>query len=83
MKLMIMKAVLQLALYFLLQNNRVQDVLDYVKDAEENLSNPFARRGHVYRKLKETEGDGGASTGDLNLALELGVRLYRLANQKK
>jgi hypothetical protein len=81
MKVAIVKMVLRVALYFLLQNNRVKDVLSLVDEAEKELSNPFARRGHVYRKLKETEGEK-TPTGDLNLALELGVSLYRLLDKK-
>jgi hypothetical protein len=81
MKVAIIKVVLRVALYFLLQNNRVKDVLDMVRQAEQDKDNPFARRGQVYRQLKETEGES-ARVSDLNMALEMGVGLYRLANKK-
>ncbi len=77
MKTVVIKMVLKAALYFLLQNSRVRDVLAFVKEAEEELNNPFARRGHVYRRLKETEGESKPKN-ELNLAVELGVGLYRL-----
>lgn len=77
MKIFFIKLLLNVALRLLLKHTRVKDVLDLVNEAEEEMNNPFARRGYVYRRLKERE-KGEASTGELNLVLEAGVNLYRL-----
>ena len=81
MKETIIKIVISIALHFLLQNTKVRDILAMVEDAELNKDNAFARRGQVYRQLKEREGDD-VRVSDLNMALELGVGLYRLINKK-
>lgn len=82
MKTVLLRLTLQIALTLLLKNTSVSRLLATVEDAARTLENNFARKGHVYRSLKELEGDQ-VTESVLNLAVEMGVVLMNLSQARK
>lgn len=76
-KLFFIRFAITFILSYLLNNTRIMDLLQLIQDAAREQTNDFARRGQVYRALKEREGEG-AQTQVLNVAVELGLLLAQL-----
>lgn len=80
MKTTLLIWVLRTALALLLNKTSIKELLALVKEAELMDANGFAKRGVVYRNLKEKETTN--STQLINTLVEMGVMLYRLYTRK-
>lgn len=81
MKEFLLQVVLRVLLILLAEHTRFQDLLRWVRMAEDLHTNAMAKRGEVYRQIKEVEPD--LSQSAINSLLELAVVIYKARQDKQ
>lgn len=75
MKSFIMRLLQRWLLTLVLSHLKPDDVLAIVEDAERSKDNAMAKRGVVYRYIRDNQ--GASSPSKINLATELAVGLFK------
>ena len=75
MKLFVLRLLQRWLLTLVLQHLKPDDVLAVVEDAERGHDNAMAKRGKVYRYIRDNH--AASSTSRINLATELAVDLFK------
>jgi hypothetical protein len=75
MKTLLLQAALRLLVALLADHTRFRDILALVIQADAEHTNNMAKRGFVYRAIKER--DPQLTQSAINAMVELGVLVYR------